>query len=201
MVFFDHAFLKNQQVILFCTRVLPLEASRFKIINFSMNAIRTVLQRLMNKMAPQHQQTKGTDDLLLRDSQSSKLVPTADDISENFAEDPPYIRGKFNQMKLSDRDKSEMARRIMMQLDEANEVDEEDNEGDSSEASDLSNKYDYYEPSHPLLGAKKWKWVAEITLVLLALLITAATWAVLSGTQESNQVAQVRSSFLYMFGT
>jgi hypothetical protein len=153
----------------------------------------------MSKMAPQHQQTKGTDDLLLSGSLSSKLVPTADDISENFAEDPPYIRGKFNQMKQSEKDTSETARRMIMQLDEAH--DEEDNDGDSSETSDLSKKYDCYEPSHPLQGAKKWKWVAEITLVLLALLITAATWVVLSGTQESNHAAQVRSAFLYLLGT
>jgi hypothetical protein len=150
---------------------------------------------MVNKMAPQHQQTKGLDELLCG-SESSKLMATTDDISESFSDDPLYIRDTLNHKMQCDKDNGETARLMMMQLDEGNEFDEEDDDDDddASEESDLSNKYDYYdnESSHLLQGARKWKFVAEITLVLLATLITAGTWVVLSGTQESNQLAQVR---------
>jgi hypothetical protein len=159
-----------------------------------MNAFISIIRKL-SRMAPQHPQTKGTDEFL-SGSQSSKLLAATDDASEADLEDPPcnISRDKSSKRRQSQKDKSETARQMMMQLEEANEVDEEENDDDAaSEDSDLSNLNDYYESSHPLKGAKKWKWVAEVTLVLLALIITVSTWVVQSRTQENSHVAEVRA--------
>ena len=143
----------------------------------------------MTRMAPQHQQHKGTDDLLLGDSQ----IHTAEDVSEPLADDPPYLRDRFQQQHKVPRqsDTSEAARLIMQQLEERSE--NEDEETNTSKDSNVSSKkgFHHHEFNQTVQGANKWKWVIESTLVVLGSLVTVATFVVLSGVQDNNQATQV----------